>query len=719
MVTEKLFTKLMLTLSTISFTIGLVLIIKDLNSKPGGIQTKDILELGGFCFALLSLFYGNVIYQLARIGQLGRHKAYIEPSTAVLEDAYENTAPPTVTILIPCYKEEISVVMQTVLSAAFAEYPNRRITILIDDPPDCSGKDYKSLVAMRELIATIDLFFKTKAHIFASEAKGFEIRLRRGVFSVEGELDRLRALYERAADFVEEMGRSYQKKSSSTFAHSDELFGREVLQRIASSHRERRFYLQSQRVDSKRIMNEYLRLASLFAVPISAFERKLFTNLSHAPNKAMNLNSYIGLIGRRLAGAKADDGLLWLIDADEDADLIVPPTKYILTIDADSVILPDYMLKLVALMEADEGLAVAQTPYSAYRNPPTVLERVAGATTDIQYFVHQGFTAFNATFWVGANALLRHVALRDILVMQEERGHQVPVFIQDDTVIEDTGSTIDLAARGWRLYNHPQRLAYSATPPDFGSLVIQRRRWANGGLIIFPSLLRLAFGTGKARASLIEALIRSHYLLSPALANIGLLMLLLIPFGAEFANPFLVLAASPYYLLYGQDLKRAGYQWRDLLRHYALTLLLIPVNLAGVFGSCKQIMTGRKTPFGRTPKVSGRTATPLTHIFFIYLLSATAAASAVLNLTAGNYLFFFFCSINAAFLLYAQKCLIGWREALDDICAYVRGWRHAPPPMKASLREPMGIADAKFGSFENARKLEAVHSSSVSSSQTG
>ena len=33
-------------------------------------------------------------------------------------------------------------------------------------------------------------------------------------------------------------------------------------------------------------------------------------------------------------------------------------------------------------------------------------------------------------------------------------------------MIEDTESTVDLIDRGWRLYNYPDRLAYSATPPD-------------------------------------------------------------------------------------------------------------------------------------------------------------------------------------------------------------------------------------------------------------
>src|SRR3981189_548594 len=121
----------------------------------------------------------------------------------------------------------------------------------------------------------------------------------------------------------------------------------------------------------------------------------------------MNLNSYIGLIGRAFRISKGAEGVPVLTESPAaEADVVLPGADYILTVDADSIILPDYILKLVSIMEADRGVAVAQTPYSAYPNPPSVLERVAGATTDIQYLVHQGFTAYNATFWVGANACL-------------------------------------------------------------------------------------------------------------------------------------------------------------------------------------------------------------------------------------------------------------------------------------------------------------------------
>ena len=59
--------------------------------------------------------------------------------------------------------------------------------------------------------------------------------------------------------------------------------------------------------------------------------------------------------------------------------------------------------------------AIAQTPYSAFPGSATRLERIAGATTDLQHIVHQGLTYYDATFWVGANAVIRKRALDDIV----------------------------------------------------------------------------------------------------------------------------------------------------------------------------------------------------------------------------------------------------------------------------------------------------------------
>jgi cellulose synthase/poly-beta-1,6-N-acetylglucosamine synthase-like glycosyltransferase len=344
----------------------------------------------------------------------------------------------------------------------------------------------------------------------------------------------------------------------------------------------------------------------------------------------------------------------------------VAPVDYLLTLDADSIVLPDYALRLVQIMEQDASIAVAQTPYSAFPGAPGLLERIAGATTDIQYFIHQGFTWFNATYWVGANAMLRLKALHDICEFVEERGYRVPVFIQDRTLIEDTGSTVDLIQRGWRLYNYPERLAYSATPPDFGSLIIQRRRWSNGGLIILPDLIKHWWKTRSARC-FPELAVRSHYLFSPAVGNLGLLILMLYRFDDALSSIWLPLAAAPYYVLYGRDLRFAGYRWTDLYHVYVLNLLLIPVNLAGVLRSLQQAITQKKTAFGRTPKIRSRTVTSPLHVMFQWLLLAYLAQAFPVDFVQGHYSHGVFALANCVMCFYGINCFLGWRESYADL----------------------------------------------------
>ena len=84
---------------------------------------------------------------------------------------------------------------------------------------------------------------------------------------------------------------------------------------------------------------------------------------------------------------------------------------------------------------------------------------------------------------------MRRSALDDIATLVADDPEKRRRFITERTVIEDSDATVDLLRRDWKVYNHSEPMAFSATPSDFGSLAIQRRRWANGGLIILPGLL--------------------------------------------------------------------------------------------------------------------------------------------------------------------------------------------------------------------------------------
>jgi cellulose synthase (UDP-forming) len=438
----------------------------------------------------------------------------------------------------------------------------------------------------------------------------------------------------------------------------------------------------------ERIRREYRRIAALFRVTFTSFERKHYANLSQESNKAMNLNSYIRLLGASWRVVRREDGDHLEPAGAGEGTLHVHAADFLITLDADSLLVPEYALVLVneMLSAGNERLAVAQTPYNTIPNPTSNLERIAGATTDIQYLIHQGFTHYNATYWVGANALLRVEALADITTLVDERGYKMPVFIQDRTVIEDTESSVDLVACGWKLYNYPERLAFSSTPPDFGSLLIQRRRWANGGLIILPKLLRYLLRR-PSWTKVREGFFRVHYLSSIAMVNIGILILFAHSFEDCIHSPWLPLTALPYFFLYARDLRYNGYRKRDLLPVYTLNLLLIPVNLGGVFKSLHQGIVGHKIPFGRTPKISGRTSTPMFYCLAEFAIACFCLIAFGWDVWHQRWSHAAFSFINGMLFLYGLFSIIGMKEMLHDTRAGLQLLRTTPRGMAAASGE--------------------------------
>ena len=277
----------------------------------------------------------------------------------------------------------------------------------------------------------------------------------------------------------------------------------------------------------------------------------------------MNLNSYIGLMGGSYREVDVPGGGRALLRTDGVPDLEVPDPDYVLTLDADSLLLPEYCLRIVHLLEQaeHERVAVAQAPYTSFPGAATRLERIAGATTDLQHMVHQGMTHYDATFWVGANAVLRKRAIDDLREVSHDGDWEISRYISDRTVIEDTESSIDLGVHGWRLLNYPERLSYSATPPDFGSLTIQRQRWANGGLLILPRLwrqIRVRRQRGE-RQRFGETFLRVNYMASIAWSSIALIFLLGYQFNDKLISPVVLLISIPYFAMMAVDLRHCGY----------------------------------------------------------------------------------------------------------------------------------------------------------------
>jgi cellulose synthase/poly-beta-1,6-N-acetylglucosamine synthase-like glycosyltransferase len=618
---------------------------------------------------LLTLSAGA--HLLTRLGHLYRSRDHERVPRAII-DAHFAESMPSLTVLVPSYREDVRVIRQTLLSAALQEYAPMRIVLLVDDPPNPSDPDHvRMLMDARELPGKIEAELAVPRARFEAESRAYDAKAATGADVTVPDMLHLAKLYLEAASWLKDLGSSQER-----IDHSDDFLVDAVLGRLATEFEQVAEALSSAcrdgaRVSPRRLSELHRRLVSTFQAELTSFERKSFASLSHEMNKAMNLNSYLGLMGGRYNIQHTPTGRVLLPATGETCDLDIPDTQYVLTLDADSTLLPEYCLRLVYLMEQPENarVAVSQTPYSSYPGAHTRIERIAGATTDLQFLVHQGLTRHAATFWVGANAVLRKRALDDIVEEEDRGGFRIRRYIQDRTVIEDTESSLDICSHGWELYNYPERLSYSATPPDFGSLCTQRQRWANGGLVILPKLFHLLKMRRKQgrRFPIIEMALRANYLASICWASFGIIVLLAYPFNSRLLSPFAMVTALPYFVAMATDLRRCGYHRRDVLRVYGFNLLLLPVNVSGVSKSIGQAIGGQKIAFARTPKVRNRTVAPLAFVTVPYLIVGFSLWTVWRDLTHGHQAHAAFAGVNAVLASYAIVAFVGLRHSLVDV----------------------------------------------------
>ena len=637
---------------------------------PGDETALDRAEAVVYLLIVTLLSASALAYLLSRIGCFYRIRTHHRASRAILDHFYDATTP-TLTTIIPSYQEDARVIRNTLLSAALQEYPDKRVVLLIDDPyAPKTAAAREQLEAARALPREIAELLARPAGRFARALDEFEASRQREEPLGLGSVIVLAGLYDEAATWLERLAADQE-----IIDHTDTFFANEVILRLAGSLRaiETALLASSDEgvvLEQQMFRRLYRRLVWTFRADVSSFERKRYVSLSHEPNKAMNLNSYIGLMGGSYREVQAVTGIALVRSQPMTQHLNIPDPDYVVTLDADSVLLPEYCLRLVHLLEQNEyrDMAIAQTPYSAFPGSATRLERIAGATTDLQHIVHQGLTYYDATFWVGANAVIRKQALDDIVETSYDGDWEIRSYIKDRTVIEDTESTIDLGTHGWRLYNCPERMSYSATPPDFGSLCIQRRRWANGGLLIVPKLARQSRARRELghRTRVGELFLRLNYMASISWSSVSLLVLLAFPIRATLISPLLAAVALPYFMAMSSDLRACGYKRLDVLRAYGLALILLPVNLSGTVSSIVQGLTASKAPFARTPKVRNRTVVPPFFVAAPYVLVLMAGLSSYLAYRQDRIGDLAYAAFNAALACYAIKAFIGLRNTVVD-----------------------------------------------------
>lgn len=643
-------------------------------------------EAFGYTTVMFFLTLSAFTYLVTRQGAFQRFKKHIRTPQRVLEEHF-SAHRSSITVLVPSYSEEVQVIRKTLLSAALQEFPDIRVMLLLDDNPNAARPADRERIKATRALAT-----EITAHLSEPHAHAVALRdeiMNANLSDARAAVLKVAAGYRTSAAWLDATAQQEVIED-----HVDVFFADQVLRALsaglrASAEEFVASYERSGTITAERLEQLCNRLVWIFGAELGVFERKRYISLSHEANKAMNLNSYIGLMGGVYRQVETADGMALLPTDDQaQADFVVKDSDFILTLDADSVLLREYCSRLVYFLQQSDNadVAVVQTPYSSFRGAPTRLERLAGATTDIQHIIHQGMSHYGATFWVGANAVIRKKALEDIVEREFIGGFEIRRYVQDHTVIEDTESSIDLALNNWRLVNYPERLSYSATPPDFGSLAVQRQRWANGGLLIFPKLLRLRYERKLAGKPLSKAelLIRTGYMTSIAWSSIGLLFLLAYPYDGRLLSPLVLLAAAPYFVAMAMDLKYCRYRYSDIFLIYGFNLILLPVNIAGTIKSLEQAITTKKIPFARTPKVKNRTAVAWPYLLAPLFIVGFSLVVMWHNIEGQNWGNAAFAGFNAIAASWAIVAYIGIKNLCVDLWLAFVDWLYVEVPVEQS-----------------------------------
>ncbi len=653
----------------------------------------------GYLLIMTLLACSALAYLTTRLGYYSRTRSHRRATRTELGQTAEGGAP-KLNVLIPSYQEDERVNRMTILSAALQEYPDLEVTLLVDDPPTPKyrrpAEMLQSALALPGQIMAELAVPKQRVH---DALDLFDTKFIEGRASTTADVREVAVEYDAAAGWLRGYAADYEIAD-----HTDQFMVDRVLLTLAADMESTAAALRAAAEDGATLTERQLRfmlrrLMWTFGARITAFQRKQYVSLSHEPNKAMNLNSYIGLMGGEYREIAVPGGGIALLRTDHDPDLVVRDPDYILTLDADSLLLPEYILRIVHLLERREHakVAVAQAPYTAFPGATTRLERMAGATTDLQYMVHQGMTHYDATFWVGANAILRKKAIDDLCDVSHDGDWAITRYISDRTVIEDTESSVDLGVHGWRLLNYPERLSYSATPPDFGALTIQRQRWANGGLLILPALWRQmkARRARGERTRLGEVFLRINYMASIAWASVALIFLLLYQFNDQLISPLVLLISIPYFLMMAVDLKHCGYRRSDVFGLYGFNLVLLGVNLAGVGASLLQLLVGGRPAFKRTPKVRSRTTPGLSFIVLPYVFVAFSIWTLTMDLDRDRWVNVVLAGLNAATATYAIVAYIGIGHSIVDVWTNVMSWLYKPSKQSRKVRRAARRAAAQ------------------------
>jgi cellulose synthase/poly-beta-1,6-N-acetylglucosamine synthase-like glycosyltransferase len=228
--------------------------------------------------------------------------------------------------------------------------------------------------------------------------------------------------------------------------------------------------------------------------------------------------------------------------------------------------------------------------------------------------LEKGFAVLDNACWAGSSGVLRRRVFEAI--QEKPQAPETSPYrktIQDETVIEDFETDLHI-----KINNPNSKTVYSRKPmcalinPDnWGDVEIQRERWSNGPYILLKKLLK----AGRHLSNKMF-MIRAYRYLS---YSVNMIVTLGILFkAASFAgNPFTYLYLLAGFLSYFRPLQKRGFSFKDSQLEIICNLFLLPTYLKGHISTIRQMITGKKIPFARTPKDGSRSRISLATAAFV------------------------------------------------------------------------------------------------------
>ena len=152
--------------------------------------------------------------------------------------------------------------------------------------------------------------------------------------------------------------------------------------------------------------------------------------------------------------------------------------EFIAIFDCDHAPSPEFFERTLGYF-IDPSIALVQTPQDFY-NVDSFQHRTSARRQEAWHeqtlfyrVIQAGKDYWNATFFCGSCAIIRHAALEDI------------GGIATGTITEDMHTSLRLHKAGWSAVYHPEALAFGLSPTDLEQYETQRLRWGRGAMQVW------------------------------------------------------------------------------------------------------------------------------------------------------------------------------------------------------------------------------------------